>query len=305
MVSVILATKNRPHQCVRSLESIRANNFSSYEVIVVDQNRKPSLAILDYCNKYPRFRYYHVPGSGKSRALNWLTQQTRGDILAFTDDDCIVHPGWLAAIADFFLNHPGVSGVFGKTLPHEPHQHPGMLCPSTFTHKRRRVFTKPIYHAQHIGFGNNMAFRKNALTPMGGFRTWLGPGSIGQAADDADVALRLLIQGHTLVYSPNIVVSHNKWLTPKESRMQALVYAKGEGACYGYFFFQGHRFAQSLIKSGTRREIKLLAKYANIFFRRGPSRKTIGALYWTLLTLTHRMQGLSIGLYFSLINPLH
>jgi GT2 family glycosyltransferase len=298
MISVIIATKNRHEKLLQCLLSIATNTYRNFEVIVADQSTPSQKLPHSVSAHLPHITHFPVRQGGKPIALNEAIKRARGSIIAFTDDDCIVKRTWLAQINSSFQKDERISGFFGRILPYKPSLHRGEICPSTFTHIKRRIFKKPIYHAQHIGFGNNMAIHARALEQIGQFRTWLGPGSVSQAADDADLTLRLLLKKFTLAYNPDIIVSHNKWLTPKESRLQALAYARGEGACYGYFMFHGHAFARSLILSGIRNELRLLRKYSHFLLRRGPTRRIVGTLYWTFLTLFNRLAGMSIALYY-------
>ena len=158
----------------------------------------------------------HMKQKGKTRALNTGIKAARGNICAFTDDDCIPDTKWLENIVHIFRTNPMISGVFGKTLPYRPNLHPNLICPCTFNKPQKRIITKPHRHWEDIGFGNNMAFKKATLEKIGLFKTWLGPGSVGSNCEDGELAQRALIRGYSIGYNPHMIVYHNKWLTPAE-----------------------------------------------------------------------------------------
>src|ERR1700723_3889418 len=97
-ISVILCTYNRCQSLAKALESVAASQLPEaieWEVLVIDKNSKDQTreAVQDFCRKYPgRSRYLFEQKQGKSNALNTGIREARGGILAFMDDDVIVHP---------------------------------------------------------------------------------------------------------------------------------------------------------------------------------------------------------------------
>jgi len=249
MISVIIATKDRQEKLIRCVGSILKNSTSKspmFEVIVVDQSkRNNSKHFLDQI-KTDRVSHYFFPKASKSLALNFGVARASGNIIAFTDDDCEARSTWLTNIQKTFKKYPGVSGVFGKVEPYEPRANKGRFCPSTILRKKLLVVSKPCRHWQKLGYGNNMAFRKKVFKETF-FRSWLGPGSWGGTAEDAWFALRLLTSGHSLMYEPKIVVSHNRWLNYRQKVKQRWLYLCGQSACYGYYFFEGVGLAKRVV----------------------------------------------------------
>lgn len=303
MITVIIATRNRHSQLNQCLVSLGASTYRNFNVIIACRGTCRNLSRRQYPS-LPLFTIVPVLRGGKSAALNEGIRHAKGDIIAFTDDDCIVNKNWLRSLHKTFKENRQVGGVFGKTTPYQPNKNKGKTCPCTFKKTQKRLITKPCYHADHIGFGNNMAFRKKVLNQIGGFKNWLGPGSVGSNAEDAEFALRALIKGYKLLYDPSVIVYHNKWLTNQHMKRQELSYACGELACYGYFLFQGHQFARPLIANNIQ----------NSFFKIKNSIKKILFLQWSTLLMTEtydayveifwRGRGLTIGFISSLVNPI-
>ncbi len=304
MISVLIATRHRPREIIACVTSLLASTDVDFEIIVVDQSRNTATRKALSRLKNPKIVCRPMRATGKSRALNLAIDMAHGDILAFTDDDCIVPPEWLGTIRRSMETHADSVAVFGQTKPYEPGRHKGSFCLSVFLRTTPTKITKPLYHADHIGFGNNMAIRTSAIQSVGGFKSWLGPGSIGSNAEDAQMALMLLIKGHTIFYTPKAIVYHDKWLKAEELFGQNLSYSCGEMACYGYFLLQGHRFAGPIVRANIRDSfIKTKHIGKQILLGRW-NKELFTDMYATAMEIWYRSRGLFIGFIFSLIDPL-
>ena len=99
-ISVIVCAYNRCESLAKTLDSIAKSILpgnTAWEVLVVDNNSTDQTAevIKDFCCRYPlHFRYLFEPTQGKSYALNAGILESRGAILAFTDDDITVESTW-------------------------------------------------------------------------------------------------------------------------------------------------------------------------------------------------------------------
>ncbi len=305
MISIIIATKNRLEQLQSCLSSIINTKYNhSYEILVCDQSDDGHRTLTGSI-AYKHIMHILVNNGGKSVALNQGIQRSQGNILVFTDDDCIVSKTWLSNIEYTFHNNQDIIGVFGKTVPYQPQKNTGKVCPSIFNpSKKPYKITRPVEHWRHIGFGNNMAFRREIFKEIGFFKSWLGPGSIGSNAEDAEFALRALINKHKLFYNPNMIVYHNKWLTIKQMKKQQLSYTCGEMACYGYFAIQGHQFAKQIVWNNIEDSYykirRIIKKF--LFFNWNKNLITDGKS--AFVEILYRVRGLMVGWFYALIDPL-
>jgi len=298
MISVIISTRNRPWLIVKSLGSILANSWSDFQIVVVDQSDNPTTRKLIKKIVHKRIFYFQMNQRGKPKGLNFGLEKARGDIFAFTDDDCLVKKDWLKNIYQSFQKNKDVVGVFGRVLPYRPEKHKGKVCPCTFLNQKEKIIKKPCLHWKQIGFGNNMAFKREIFKKAGYFKKWLGLGPTGPAGEDAEFALRLLLKGYRLLYNPKIVVYHNRWLTRQEYQKQCLSYSCGEVACYGYFAFQGKKFAQKVVLNNFKDSYWDLRSALKSFLLAKKGSWKI--FYQSLEKLFSRFHGLLIGLYFSM-----
>jgi glycosyltransferase involved in cell wall biosynthesis len=210
-LSVMIPTRNRADKVRRAVESILANSFRDFELIVVDQSTDRSteqaLAAIDD----PRLRYIATDTVGAAVSRNIGIRASRADTLVFTDDDCVCDREWLASIVAEYAAEPSALGIYGRVIPYGAPR-PGMICPCINESTERLVLDGPAIPAQTVGNGNNMSFRKEVFRRVGLFIETLGPGTpIGQG-EDTEFAYRVLWSRCKLIYSPIPVVQHDKWL---------------------------------------------------------------------------------------------
>ena len=297
VVSVLVNTYQRPKKIQDCLNAILKSSFSQLEIIVIEQ--RGSSQLREFIKKIDKtkIRYFNLKKIGASKAKNFGIKKSKGEILAFTDDDCIIDRYWLKNIYESFKKNQNIIGIFGKVLPYQPHLHRGKICPCTFLSNKKKTINRICFHWKNIGFGNNMAFRKEIFEKMDGFKEWLGPGSIGSNAEDAEFALRLLSKGYKILYNPEIKVYHNRWLTKEEFRKQCLSYSCGEVACYGFLAFKGNKLGKKVIKNNfldSWGKLKFSLKSILFFKKRG-----FRLFYYTLQEFYFRLRGLLVSFWFA------
>ena len=116
--SVIIPSFNRPDALLSCLAAIRELNYPSerLEVIVVDDGSTVSYA--EAKDEFPEASFLSIENSGPGLARNIGAKEARGRYLAFTDDDCYVHPEWLNRLRETFGIHP--SSLVGGSTPAHP-----------------------------------------------------------------------------------------------------------------------------------------------------------------------------------------
>ncbi len=107
--SLIVATIGRTNELKRLLESLTQQEFSDYELILVDQNYDDRLRdVMDeFVDRVPLLRI--SSSKGVSRARNNGLRKASGEIIAFPDDDCWYSPGLLRKIDQWFRDEPQYS----------------------------------------------------------------------------------------------------------------------------------------------------------------------------------------------------
>lgn len=103
-LSVIIPTCGRIPLLLECVQSILRNDFTDYEVLIVDQEHGSALpaALAGRFGNDPRLVYLWLEEASISRARNLGISRARGEILIFADDDIVVDPGWLRAYVEAF-----------------------------------------------------------------------------------------------------------------------------------------------------------------------------------------------------------
>lgn len=177
---------------------------------------------------------------GRSRAINSGLRIVKTGYIGLTDDDCIIDEKWLTQAVKTLDNY-SFDLVYGQTKPYLPNKHIGQFCPSTFSKISNVVsVTNNIgKHWENVGFDNNAVIKKRVFDNIGGYKWWLGPGSIIPAGEDAEFILRAQIARHKIAYNPDMIVYHNKWLNTSENEKLMHNYALGGLTVYSFYALQG------------------------------------------------------------------
>jgi Glycosyltransferases, probably involved in cell wall biogenesis len=230
-VSILICTRDRPEMLETCLRSVLEGTVAAAEVIVVDQSQDEAtrLSVCRYQGGKVPVRYLRGKGVGVSRAKNQGIADCTSDIIAFTDDDCLVDPGWIAALIEPLLAGRASASV-GRTVS-GPAEGDGEETFSVYAPDSAMVFG-PRTHPWRVGGGGNFAILRQVLGMTGPFDERFGPGAPLKSAEDMDLVHRLLRGGRRIVYVPEAVVRHRSWRDRDGSRRLSRSYGIGAG---GYF----------------------------------------------------------------------
>ncbi|MFZ3190317.1 MAG: glycosyltransferase family 2 protein [Candidatus Sulfotelmatobacter sp.] len=215
-ISVVLCTYNRAASLKSTLESfsgLRLPFDLDWELVVVDNNSKDHTpeVIGDFA-KTARFsvRYIFEGRQGRSSALNAGISAAKGEIVALTDDDVLLHPEWLLNLKRAF-DEFDCSGVGGRIVPVWSHAQPDWLEmeeQQAIVHFDLGDETKEIKDSPPLGA--NSAFRKDMFAKYGGFRLDLGVSgdNRGLTCEDTEFASRLFRAGEKIMYVPTAIIYH-------------------------------------------------------------------------------------------------
>ena len=213
----------------------------------------------------PRFSYIPSETVGKPIACNLALGRARGTILAFTDDDCVAPPDWLAGMESAMEVVPRVAAICGGVTAGLPNRDRGFV--PTFRPPRPRLHRSVLLAYQSRGIGANMAVRAQMLRDIGGFDEILGPGAPVGAGTDSDVLCRLLRRGHWILDVPEPAVVHYGYRVGQQIRPRLWTYSMSDGAiCMKHLRCGDAAFVPSLVVRGARQ-----VKWANIAQLRRPT----------------------------------
>jgi len=118
--SVVIPTYNRSHQLDQCLDFIFRQNYplEKYEVTVVDDNSNDETTeiLYKYSKNYQNFNIIrNKQRKGPYYSRNLGAKSSKGEVVIFTDDDCLVPSDWLSKVCKIFQN-PSISCVQGTQL---------------------------------------------------------------------------------------------------------------------------------------------------------------------------------------------
>jgi O-antigen biosynthesis protein len=206
--------------CIRSL--LRLNEpVGGMEIVAVDNGSTDS-TILHLEQYKSRIRILHESIRGSSAARNRGIVEPRGEIVAFTDADCVVDPGWIliliAPLAD-----PSIGATGGRILSREGCNWIERFGETMHDHRRAiEAYRRPAI------IGMNFATRRSILDRVGLFDPDLMRGQ------DTDLGWRIHAAGYQIKYCHDAVVRHRNESTLRglffdgldHGRSQALLRAK-------------------------------------------------------------------------------
>jgi GT2 family glycosyltransferase len=239
-VSVIVATRNRGNSIIATIKSILQNQYPFFELLIIDQseNDLTQKAIQPFLSDR-RIRYFKTNTRGLGISHNLGVNLALNEIIALTDDDCTVSPNWISTIIEAFKINDRIGIVFGKVLS------------SKYNHKAGYI---PVFERNEatllqniksnlflgLGIGASLALRKSVWLLVKGFDEMLGPGSPLGSLEDRDFAIRVLLAGYFVYYTPKVIVVHYGFRPNKLLPKQAFEDWLGFGANYAKYLKCGH-----------------------------------------------------------------
>jgi cellulose synthase/poly-beta-1,6-N-acetylglucosamine synthase-like glycosyltransferase len=222
-VSVVVAAKDEEGNLPALLASLEAQSLRDFQILLVDDRSDDDTAALmeAFRDRHPWrvtvLRNRQEPGSlnPKQAALDIAARRAAGEVLVFTDADCVVPPRWLEGLLDYFRD-PRVGVVFGQ-LQLGTAGGGGFLA-------RFQAFDQPLIHQWNSGtaglglpgscFGNNLAARRVVLEELGGFR------GLGQTLTE-DAALVA-------------AAAKRRWRVRVSTRRSTMIHTRPQGSWAGF-----------------------------------------------------------------------
>ena len=217
-LSLVIATYNRAEQLMVTLGSVamQSAEATTWECIVVDNNSADDThqRVEAFKKKHSdlNIRYVFEQNQGLSHARNAGIKASRGDIVAFIDDDERIVEEFISAYIDLFNQHPDAMAAGGEIIAEYPTGRPRWM--SRYT---ERPIANPmsfgnsvrLFPSGRIPGGGNMAMRRRLFDCIGEFNTSLGrTGKRLLGGEESDLFERIAKHGHKVYYAPRAVMYH-------------------------------------------------------------------------------------------------
>lgn len=118
-VTVAVCTRDRASDLERCLGALVALDYANLELLVIDNAPSDAATERLVTERFPHVRYVREDRPGLDWARNRAIQETSTEIVAFADDDVVVDPSWVQALAAVFAEDQGVMAVTGLVWPLE------------------------------------------------------------------------------------------------------------------------------------------------------------------------------------------
>ncbi len=197
LISIIIPNRNGEATIGLCLEAAFRSDYEPFEVIVVDDHSEDrSVEVIE---RFPCRLVRLERHSGASAARNAGATKSRGQILFFTDADCILQADALAVAAAAISRH-GAGVIVGGTYTREPYDTDFF---SRFQSAFVSYFETKHGEAADYAAGHALVIADKTFRDSGGFTAGFLP-----VAEDVEFSHRLRRAGHRIVVEPRLRVQH-------------------------------------------------------------------------------------------------
>jgi glycosyltransferase involved in cell wall biosynthesis len=185
-ITVIAATYNRKELLEKLINSLLNQNYKDYEVIIVDDGSTDGTDKFLENIKDKKLTFFKQKNLYPAVARNTGIKHAKGNIIAFTDDDCIADKNWLKEIENCFEENKDILAVEGKTTSYDT-----------------TPFTKQVINENGQKYNTcNLAVYKKILIEIDCFDEDYPFGTL----EDQDLAARILRKGKIKFCDKAIIV---------------------------------------------------------------------------------------------------
>jgi glycosyltransferase involved in cell wall biosynthesis len=257
-VSVIVPICNAESTLAACINSLLGLNYPKENLELILINNASTDRTADVLNRYSReIEILYEEKKGPAVARNKGLLNARGDVVAFTDSDCVVDKDWLQQIV-FPLQDDSIGIVGGKILAKRPCNKIEEFGEKIHDHNRAINEFKPPYVITM-----NWASRLCVLKEVGLFNDGFRRG------EDGDLSYRIFQAGYKLVYKPEAIVYHRN-----EKTLSGLFQ---EGYLHGYHSIKNLKSHKNFLKKFGHRRFnpssytEILSSFAKFILGRNQS----------------------------------
>ncbi len=231
-LSLVICTRNRATQLAQTLKRVSAiRSQLKWELIVADNGSvdATSAVVQEFAASCDHpVQLIVQPGRGVSCAKNAGWQAAKAAIVVCIDDDCYPELDYFDLIFECFSKDPKLGFVGGRILLHDPTDRRITIQESL----EPLSFPAGSFIRPGVIQGANVAYRRAALTEVGGFDPWFGAGAL-YSGDETELMARISAAGWNGVYDPKPVVYHHHGRKTANDEWRLMRwYDRGRGAYY-------------------------------------------------------------------------
>ncbi|MFC2162159.1 glycosyltransferase [Candidatus Altiarchaeota archaeon] len=215
IVSVIVPTYNRGGMLGDCIGSLQQQSYPNLEIILVDDgSTDDTLKVLEeYAGEDERIRVFSQENNGSYSARNLGIKESKGGIICFTDDDCIVDKEWVSRLVAAY-DDERVGGVGGQIIAYPPENMIERYCDEIGLLGQERLSSVYFMTA-------NASYRMSVLEEVGGFDTYF------KSSGDADMGVMVHERGYATKYARDAVIHHRHRSTLRNLVRQKFFHGTG------------------------------------------------------------------------------
>lgn len=237
-VSIVICTRNRATILEKCLTAINNLQCLPEEIVVVD-NAPDDDSTKKVVEKFGNIKYVLESRPGLDIARNTGIVNSTCPIIAYTDDDVIVHDLWMYNVWDTF-KMPNIGAMTGLIIAQAIDTEAQYIFEKYWSFNRGytdKVYDRFFYQSKlltgppvwEIGAGANMAFRRSIFQKTGQFDELLDVGAAG-CNGDSEMWFRILSKGIDIAYNPRAIAYHEHRRDMKGLKKQLFYYMRGFAA---------------------------------------------------------------------------
>lgn len=167
-VTILIPTYNRADLILESLDSVFAQSYRDFEIVVVDDGSTDNTAeVLSPLAEQGLLRYFHQENKGEAAARNKGLLEARGEYVAFLDSDDLFEPEKLAIQIAYLQSHPNVGLVHSGYIKFDnTGNNLGYRDPSWFS---GNIYPQMLLYWTTLMAVDTVVIRKSALETVGSF----------------------------------------------------------------------------------------------------------------------------------------
>ena len=181
--------------CLEAMKRLQVSELR--EIIVVDDGSTDKTA--DIVKSFKEVRYFFQENKGPAAARNRGANEAKGEVVCFTDSDCMPRGDWLKRLGESFSDGKiaAVAGSYGLANPRNSLAQ-CIQDEIVFRHKKLLPSRPKVFGSY------NVAIRKKIFDAVGGFDESYRFAS----GEDNDLSYRIRQKGYDIFFSKNALVDH-------------------------------------------------------------------------------------------------
>ncbi len=225
--SLLLCTLNREQLLKRCVDSLMAQTYQDYEVIIVDQSDDENLSYKES----ERIKYIHINQKGLSHARNVGLSVASGDYVCLIDDDAVYEKNYLKVASDF-IESTKAAIVSGKIIDPDTGEY--------YLKKTEESAIRKVTYMSSLSYcaSASMVIRRDLL--VDGFDEQFGVGAKYGSGEESDVIFGTLEKKEIIMFCPQMMLWH-KAPARDVSDEKLYSYGIGTGALFKKHFLSSNK----------------------------------------------------------------